>query len=451
MVMGMNGMAVVKGAVKEGMILVDLEKVEGGWENEDVMIVEEKCEGERGLVEKECGKKELVDKEEGEGAERRDVAMGLGEGKTSEGNGLGDSKHRDEGIVFGDAERVWYRNMLKGKGVVRKDKDGEEILVVSGRVYRGIWKKEYKKKWEEMEKRKRDLEGKREMDSVDRSMKESMEARKKGEREEKEERDRELDGEVLEWGIEMWKEEKMAKEKREKEERRKREKEGVIRRGREKGLDREGALKLRRDYKVWEEHVEEVRYVLGVDWDKAMSFVMDIDVRRLEKRLGEKEEREKEKDMRREVEEKGVRSVVEIGEELERSWEEEDRMRKVEVMVPVEGGRSYGEVARGVEVGSGEKEMKEMEVRKMKERKEEVCKKWEREKRVGNSFEVIMDSREEGEGESVDLRELEMELGMREGAIKKVEGKGKRVRVEVEDKVDLEINMGLEKGSWERY
>lgn len=447
-VMGMNGMAVVKGAAKEEMILVGLEKVEGGRENEDVMIVEEKCEGGRGLVGKECGKKGLVEKEEGGEEEIRDVEMGLGEGRTSEGNGLGDSKHRVEGMKFGDAERVWHGNMMKGKGVVRKDRDREEILVVNGRVYRGIWKREYERKWEEMEKRKRDMEGRREMDSVDRSMEESREARKKVEREEEKERNRELDGEVLEWGIEMWKEEKVAKEKREKDERRKREKEGIIRRGREKGLDREGALKLRRDYKIWEEHVEGVRYVLGVDWDKAMSFVVDIDVRKLEKRLGEREDRERERELRKEEEEKGVKSVVEVSEGLRYSWEEEDRMRKVEVMVPVEGGRSYGEVARGVEVGSGEKEVEEMEVRKMREREEEVEKKMEREERVGNCFEVVMDSREEGSGEEVDLRDLERELGMREGAIKKVEGKGKRVKVEVEDKVDLEISVGMEKGKW---
>lgn len=447
-VMGMNGMVVVKGAVKEEMILVELEKVEGGWENEDVIIVEEKCEEGRGLVEKECRKKGFVDEEEGGEEEIRDVVMGLGEGKTLEGNGLGDSKHKVSGRTFGDAERVWHKNMIEGKGVVKKDRDGEEILVVNGRVYRGIWKREYERKWEEMEKRKRDLEGKREMDSVDRSMEESREARKKMGREEREEGDRELDGEVLEWGIEMWKEEKMAKEKREKEKRRKREKEGVRRRGREKGLDRKGAMKLRRDYKVWEEHVEGVRYVLGVDWEKAMSFVVDIDVRKLEKRLRERDEWERERDMRKEEEEKGVRSVVEVSEDLRSSWEEEDRMRKVEVMVPVEGGRSYGEVARGVEVGSGEREVEEMEVRKMKEREEGVSKKMEREKRVGNSFEVVMDSREEGEGDEVDLRELEKDLGMREGAIKKLEGKGKRVRLEVEDKVDLETSVGLEKGKW---
>jgi len=81
--------------------------------------------------------------------------------------------------------------------------------------------------------------------------------------------------------IEEWKEKELTRVRKLKEEERKREKEGVIRRGEEKGMGRERVLDMWRTFKDYEEVVGEVKYVLGVDKGVARCFVMDREIRKV--------------------------------------------------------------------------------------------------------------------------------------------------------------------------
>ena len=62
--------------------------------------------------------------------------------------------------------------------------------------------------------------------------------------------------------IEKWREEKEAKEKREKNERRKREVEGMVYRGKDRGMNREGVMEMRMAFGDYEEVVGDVGCVL---------------------------------------------------------------------------------------------------------------------------------------------------------------------------------------------
>ena len=91
----------------------------------------------------------------------------------------------------------------------------------------------------------------------------------------------EISDEMAEDSLEIWKEKRLQKEKREKEERKKREKEGVVTRGRERGLNREGSLKLMRDVNKFMKRVDDMVYVTGRKREEIGVYWMDVCVRKL--------------------------------------------------------------------------------------------------------------------------------------------------------------------------
>ena len=80
--------------------------------------------------------------------------------------------------------------------------------------------------------------------------------------------------------IEKWKEEKVGKEKREKDERRKREVEGMVNRGKDRGMRKRDVLEMKQAFGDYEEVVGDVGYVLGIDVGLARCFVMDREIRK---------------------------------------------------------------------------------------------------------------------------------------------------------------------------
>ena len=120
-----EGNRVLAGNATNGWIVYEnLEKCEEGWENDEVIVVGDKKEvnkGEKGWVRKDVD--ELIGEMEMEGVEEefkkakeeeakregedRDVAMGLGDGKNTEGVGIGDLKHAvDKGKGREEERRV---------------------------------------------------------------------------------------------------------------------------------------------------------------------------------------------------------------------------------------------------------------------------------------------------------------------------------------------------------
>ena len=78
--------------------------------------------------------------------------------------------------------------------------------------------------------------------------------------------------------MDEWKEEKRAKDRREKDERRKREVEGMVNRGKNRGMSRKGVMEIRRAFGDYEEVVGDVGYVLGIEVGLARCFVMDREI-----------------------------------------------------------------------------------------------------------------------------------------------------------------------------
>jgi len=196
---------VMRGSQKDSWEVCDgLVEVDGGWENGEVFIrregvLEKKVIGK----EKGVGNNERLEEENGS----RDVAMKLEEGKTMEGDGLGDSRFTSVERGLGEVRRSLVGGLDKGKGVERsvKKEKIDSVAVV-----------------EEVE----------EEEGVD--------------------------------SLEVWKLKRLRKEGLEKEERKMREKEGMVSRGKDMGRSREEVKRLRKDFRNWKEEVEEIRYIMGV-------------------------------------------------------------------------------------------------------------------------------------------------------------------------------------------
>ena len=226
--------------------------------------------------------------------------------------------------------------------------------------------------------------------------------------------------------IEEWKEEKWTKEKRKRDERRKREVEGMINREKDRGMNRERVMKMREEFGDYEEVVGDVGYVLGIEVGLARCFMMDREIRKVVDLIvsGEKKGRE-------------VRRMSEgLGEEVEvvrRVVVVEEGLKEREELVKVngvKGGRTYGEVLKGVGEGIENEEVNE---KMEKERMSWVEDSIEREKRSGRVVEVVMDSQEESSGKEWKKEEVAKELGVAEGSIDKVKVVGNRVKMVMKD------------------
>jgi len=99
--------------------------------------------------------------------------------------------------------------------------------------------------------------------------------------------------------------------------------------------------------------------------------------------------------------------------------------------VGAKGGRTYGEVLRGV--GSGIAEGKEVTEKMEEERMKWVENSIERERRSGRVVEMVMDSQGEASGKEWKKEEVIEDLGLAEGAVEKVEVRGNRVKVVMKD------------------
>ncbi|PUU74177.1 hypothetical protein B9Z19DRAFT_1159781 [Tuber borchii] len=167
--------------------------------------------------------------------------------------------------------------------------------------------------------------------------------------------------------VEKLKLEKKIKEKQEREERKKREKEEILN---------------RKEWKDYDETVEDARYILGIRKEEGRYFMLDREIKKvlelgLERGLGQG------RGLKEEKEEVLVRSEVVV----ENRLKEKEELKKE---VVVEGGRSYSEVL------GGSKE-KDRESEKLEEKKEKEMIRWledslERERRRGKVVEVVMDS-----------------------------------------------------------
>jgi len=378
--------AIRKNGEKEWEVFGGLVEVDGGWENGEVFIRKRGGEEKKMIGEGEKAEEKSV---LGRMWEESDVAMGLEDGKTTEGNGLGDSKFVEVGKGLEGVRRSLFMGGEKGKGVERVVKEEKMMR----------------------------MEVVREDESDEGEGMDSMEA---------------------------WKMKKLRKERMEKEERRVREKEGMVNRGKEVGRSREEVKSLRKDFRNWKEEVEEIRYILGVEVEEARSFAVDLEMKRWHKDLrrrvnglsdivlglrGGRVLTESDREGREEVG-KGVR-----GESIEKE-------------VIVEGGRSYKEVLMGVKAGSKGKEVVELEEKKDKERRvmEDVME--ERERR-SLKVEVILDSQGGGLGSGSvwSTGRIEEELGLNKGEVVKIEGVKGKVRVEMGsgEGVDKVMEMGKEK------
>ncbi|PUU76969.1 hypothetical protein B9Z19DRAFT_1128955 [Tuber borchii] len=224
--------------------------------------------------------------------------------------------------------------------------------------------------------------------------------------------------------MEKWALEKKVKERREREERKKREKEGVINRGKDRGMGRDSVLEMWKEWQDYEELVKDARYILGVRTEEARSFMLDREIRKvLEISLGG--EMGKGGMRRVEREEVTVRSEVVV----ESGLKEKESLKKE---VAVEGGRSYSEVLRGTP--EGEEEMEELA-----EKKDIEVKKWlddslERERRSGKVVEVVMDSQSGKSEEEWKVDEVMDKLGVSKNAVDKMKVCGNRVKMVMKDR-----------------
>ena len=233
--------------------------------------------------------------------------------------------------------------------------------------------------------------------------------------------------------IEEWREEKKAKEKRERNERRKREVEGMVNRGKDRGMNREAVMEMKMAFGDYEEVVGDVGYVLGIEVGLARCFVMDREIRKVVEMMvnggsvGKRETRRMSEGLREE--EVVVRSEVVVEEGLK---EKEELVR----MNGVKGGRTYGEVLKGAGEGVENEEVNE---KMEKERMSWVEDGIEREKRSGKVVEVVMDSQEESSGKEWKKEEVAKELGVAEGSIDKVKVIGNRVKMVMKDNEVAEV------------
>jgi len=364
-----------------------LVEVDGGWENGEVFIRKEGGGG-----------KKVVGKEEkGEGSsdvrkmwEESDVAMGLEEGKTTEGDGLGDSRFAKVERGLEEVRRSLFEVGGKGKeveGMVREEKMMKMDVVEEG--------------------------GSDEEEGVD--------------------------------SLEAWKVKKLRKERIEREERKVREKEGMVSRGKDMGRSREEVKSLRKDFRDWKEEVEEIRYILGVGVEEVRSFAVDLEMKRWHKDLRKRVNGLG--DMVLEM--RGEGGLKEKGKGAEDKVEERMRGESIEKEVVVEGGRSYKEVLVGLRVGAKGSEVEGLEKKKEKERRvmEDVME--ERERR-SLKVEVILDSQGGGLGSGSvwSTERVEEELGMSKGEVKKIEGVKGRVRVELGSGEGVDKVMGIGEGKW---
>jgi len=257
----------------------------------------------------------------------------------------------------------------------------------------------------------------------------------------------EEDEEIVD-SMEEWKLRKLRREKREMEERKQREKEGIVNRGRELGRTREEVKALRKEFRDWKEEVDEIRYILGKSEEDAKGYAVDLEVKRWGKEL-----RKMIGDVGKMVEDirdgkVEVRSEVVVPEVVERVME-------VEKKLAVVGGRTYGEVLKGVGgiKGVDERERVEEKVRVEREVAEKSL--LEREERQGRMVEVILDSQgTEGEKSgkigSWDSEKVEEELGLKKGDIKSVVGKKGKVFVEMKEGKGKELVKEMSEVKWER-
>ena len=228
--------------------------------------------------------------------------------------------------------------------------------------------------------------------------------------------------------IEEWKEEKVAKEKREKEEKKKREVEGMVNRGKDRGMGRKEVLEMKQMFGDYEEVVGDVGYVLGIDVGLARCFVMDREIRKVVEMMvsGSSEER---RDIRRMSEGAKEEEVVVMSRVVvEEGLKEKEEMARLS---GVKGGRTYGEVLRGVgsRVAEGERVTEMMEEERMKWVEDNI----EREKRSGKVVEVVMDSQGDMSGKEWKKEEVVKELNIAEGAMEKMVVVGNRVKMVMKD------------------
>ena len=230
--------------------------------------------------------------------------------------------------------------------------------------------------------------------------------------------------------IEEWKEEKQAKEKRMRDERRKREVEGMVNRGKDRGMGRNEILEMKQGFRDYEEMVGDVEYVLGIDKALARCFVMDREIRKVVDMMvsGDSGSRLDMRMMDRKREE--VEERVEVRSEVVLEVGQKER-EELKGEVGTKGGRTYGEVLRGV--GSGIAEGREVTEKMEEERMKWVESGMEREKRSGKVVEMVMDSQGEASGKVWKKEEVMKDLGLAEGAVEKVEVKGNRVKVVLKD------------------
>ncbi|KAG0125814.1 hypothetical protein HOY82DRAFT_615909 [Tuber indicum] len=343
------------------------------------MMKRDKGVEDEGKKQEVKGKKEggRKDEEETRREGYKDVAMGLEDGKNTEGSGLGDSKH----AVQGKRRRVGSWNTKEGTQGEMDTVEGEDDLGIEAGYSRG---------WRE--------------------------------------------------GISKERERK----KKEGEERRLR--------GEERGWKKEEVETVYRRWRDWREKVDDVEEILGIEKEEALWFTGYIDRRKM-KEYTRRMEDVMEVIGERLREGKGFeKGKKETGEERRDEEEGLWKEKGLEKRKAVEEGRNYKEVAMEGRKKWDEVEKKELEEKKEKEREKEYKTKGERETRVGNVMEVVMESQnEEGEVEGKwEKRELERELNLKEGTILEVKGRGNRLRIKVEEKEDLEELAEVKKEEWEK-
>ena len=234
--------------------------------------------------------------------------------------------------------------------------------------------------------------------------------------------------------LEEWKVEKETKERREKKERRRREVEGMVNRGKDRGMRREDVMEMRQAFGDYEEVVGDVGYVLGIDVGLARCFVMDREIRKAVDMMmnGKGEKRSCERRMS-----EGVREevVVESKVVVEEGLKEKEELEGCE---GVKGGRTYGEVLRGDGLGVEDEVVNgRMECERMSWVESGI----EREKRSGKVVEMVMDTQGDRSGKEWKEEEVIRELEVAEGSVDKVKVVGNRIKVVFKDN---EVAEGVE-------
>ncbi|PUU74721.1 hypothetical protein B9Z19DRAFT_1132703 [Tuber borchii] len=328
-----------------------------------------------------------------------------------------------------DEMRLEDEMVLDGRGVEGDDeRNSTEVVEEAIREPRG------KEKEAIGEEKEREVEAER-VEEISKSEKEVEKQRKVDKGKEKEVIVIERSG-VEDLGkLEKWKVEKKIKEKKERDESKKREKEGVINRGKDRGMGRDSTLELWREWKDYDELVEDAKYIFGIRKEEARCFMLDKEIRKvlelgLEKGLGTRKCGDNEG--RKEVE---MRSEVAVEDGLKEK--EELKMRKAVI-----GGRSYSEVLKGGESngrGDGLEEKKDVEIKKW------LDDSLAREERSGKVVEVIMDSQSGKSKEEWKVDKVMGKLGISEHAVDKIKVVGNRVKMEMKDREMAEKIETMEK------